>query len=217
VVPSAPKPPSRDEKQDIFSAEPSSACGSPEALDREIRRLCSELSERDLALGILAENARKTEVWRRLGYASEAQYARERVGVSLSSLKARRILAARSARVPALALALASGRLGYEASYLLSRVVTTSTAEEWIRRAEARTIKHLREEVEAAELLIRMQQRRDQPPLDERSLEELFELERCIVSGEPSERAATRAAETSASGQISGPREAPAGAQLLGR
>ena len=85
---------------------------------------------------------------------------------------------------PELATALASGRVGYEAAYLLSRVVTPATVGEWIRRAELRTVKHLREEVEAAELLIRMGLGRDQPPLDDRSLEELFELERCILSGE---------------------------------
>ena len=50
---------------------------APETLDREIRRLCSELSAHDLALGIVAESARKAEVWRRLGFATEAQYARE--------------------------------------------------------------------------------------------------------------------------------------------
>jgi hypothetical protein len=157
---------------------------TPEALDREIRRLCAELSERDLALGIVAGGARKAEVWRRLGFATEAQYARERVGVSLSSLKAKRILAGRAARVPDLATALSSGRIGYEAAYLLSRVVTPRTVEEWIHRAEQRTVKHLREEVGAAELLIRMGLGRDQSPLDEASLEPLFELERRIVSGE---------------------------------
>jgi hypothetical protein len=156
----------------------------PEALDREIRRLCSELSAHDLALGIVAESARKAEVWRRLGFATETQYARERVGVSLSSLKAKRILAARAARVPELGVALASGRIGYEAAYLLSRIVTPVTVEEWIGRAERRTVKHLREEVEAAELLIRMGQGRDQAPLDEACLAELFELERSIVSGD---------------------------------
>jgi hypothetical protein len=56
--------------------------------------------------------------------------------------------------------------------------------EEWIRRAEQRTVKHLREEVEAAELLIRMGQERDQLPLDEQGLDELLELERSIVSGD---------------------------------
>ena len=67
---------------------------------------------------------------------------------------------------------------------MLSRVATPATVGEWIRRGERRTVKHLREEVEAAELLIRAGEGRDQAPLDERSLDELFELERCIVSGD---------------------------------
>jgi len=187
---------------------------SAEVLDRELRRLCSELSERDLALGIVAESARKAEVWRRLGFATETQYARERLGVSLSSLKAKRILAARAARVPELAAALSSGRVGYEAAYLLSRVVTPKTAEEWLRRAERRTVKHLREEIEAAELLIRMGREPDQRPLDEPCLDALFELERCIVSGDWVGRArdawAGEAAQSKARGasQMSGGRKA---------
>jgi hypothetical protein len=173
-----------------FVPEDGDATGSvassmgPEALDREIRRLCSELSKHDLALGIVAESARRAEVWRRLGFATEAQYARERVGVSLSSLKAKRILAARASRVPELAGALSSGRVGYEAAYLLSRVVTPRTAEPWIRRAEQRTVKHLREDVEAAELLMRVAREREPLPLDEDCLDELFELERWIMSGD---------------------------------
>jgi hypothetical protein len=205
---------------------------TPEALDRAIRRLCSELSRRDLALGIVAESARKAEVWRRLGFATEAQYARERVGVSLSSLKAKRILAARTGRVPELATALSSGRLGYEAAYLLSRVVTPKTADEWIRRAERRTVKNLREEVDAAELLIRMGLGRDQSPLDDQSLEPLFELERCMASGdlfgragdtkagdcserEPAE--ADERAERWHTGQMSGVRRAARLVQRFGR
>ncbi|HVR20054.1 MAG TPA: HNH endonuclease signature motif containing protein, partial [Polyangiaceae bacterium] len=158
--------------------------GSPESIDRELLRLCSELSDRDLVLGILAERARKADVWRRLGFATELQYVRERVGVSLSCLKAKRILASRAARMPELATALSSGRIGYESAYLLSRVVTPTTAEQWIRRAEQRTVKHLREEVDAAELLIRMGDGREQLPLDEQNLDTLFELERSIVSGD---------------------------------
>jgi hypothetical protein len=156
----------------------------PELIDRELRRLCSQLSARDLALGLLADSAHKAEVWRRLGFATELSYVRERLGVSLSCLKAKRILASRAARVPELAAALSSGRIGYEAAYLLSRVVTHATANEWIARAERRTVKHLRQEVEAAELLIRMGNGREQRPLDEQSLEILFELERGIVSGD---------------------------------
>jgi hypothetical protein len=86
--------------------------------------------------------------------------------------------------VPQLAEALSRGRVGYEVAYLLSRVVTPATVEAWLRRAEQRTVKHLREEVEAAELLIRVGQGRDQLPLDEESLDALFELERCIVGGD---------------------------------
>jgi hypothetical protein len=195
----------------------------PEALDREIRRLCSELSERDLALGIVAESARKVEVWRRLGFASEAQYARERVGVSLSSLKAKRILAARAGRVPELATALSSGRVGYESAYLLSRVVAPKTVDEWLRRAEGRTVKHLRQEVEAAELLIRMGLGRDQLPLDEQSLDTLFELERSIVSGDLFGRTSNAWAgddtkgEARGGGQISGGRRQARFARRFGR
>jgi hypothetical protein len=172
------------ERRSVVEKHPSSPPRTPPALDREIRRLCTELAERDLALGILAERAKKAEVWRRLGFVSEAQYARERVGVSLSSLKSKRILAGRTKRLPELASALSSGRLGYEAAYQLSRIATPSTVREWIRRAEQRTVKHLREEVEAAELMIRMSRRRHQSPFEEQELERLFELERSIVSGE---------------------------------
>ncbi|HEX6767624.1 MAG TPA: hypothetical protein VF103_19125 [Polyangiaceae bacterium] len=181
---------------------------TPEALDREIGRLCSDLSERDLALGIVAERARKAEVWRRLGFSSEAQYARERVGVSLSSLKAKRILAARGARVPELAEALATGRIGYEAAYLLSRIVTPGTAGDWIRRAERRTVKHLREEVEAAELLVRLGLGREQAPLEASELEPLTELERCIASGELLEQTEVASPDAPFVGQISGTRRA---------
>jgi hypothetical protein len=181
----------------------------PEVLDQSIRGFCAELSERDLALGIVAESAQKAEVWRRLGYATEVQYARERVGLSLSSLKAKRALAARSARVPELADALASGRVGYESAYLLSRVVTRETVEDWLCRAERRTVKHLREEVEAAELLIRLEQGLDQRPIAEQSLHELFELERSIVSGDWVEGHATS--------QTSGTVSARGGLRKFGR
>jgi hypothetical protein len=186
-----------------------SACA--EVIDRELRRLCAELSERDLALGLLADSAHKADVWRRLGFATELSYVRERLGVSLSCLKAKRILASRAARVPELAAALSKGRIGYEAAYLLSRVVTQATCEEWIARAEQRTVKHLREEVEAAELLIRMGNGREQRPLDEQSLDLLLELERAIVSGDwvgrdrDSWAGQSARSETPNASQISGP------------
>jgi hypothetical protein len=100
-------------------------------------------------------------------------------------------------------------------------VVTPATVAEWILRAEQRTVKHLREEVEVAELLIRMGQGRDPWPLDEQSLDELFELERCIVSGDFLEgRAVNPPAGDVANaprGQISGGRRAARVRQRFGR
>ena len=172
------------ERRGDGSAACSRANDHAEALDREIRRLCAELSERDLALGILAESARKADVWRRLGFATEVQYARERLGVSLSSLKAKRILASRAARVPELATALSNGRVGYEAAYLLSRVVTPSDGRgmDPSRRATHRKAPERRGGSSGAP--DSHGRTREQLPLDEQSLDMLFELERGIVSGD---------------------------------
>jgi hypothetical protein len=92
---------------------------------------------------------------------------------------------------------------------LLSRVVTPVTVNDWLRRAEQRTVKHLRQEVETAELLIRMGQGRDQRPLDEESLEASFELERCIVSGDWLEERT--------GGQMSGASSRGGGSRKFGR
>jgi hypothetical protein len=60
------------------------------ALDAHIRGLCQELAARDLLFGALAERFWKSDGWRRRGFASETQYASERLGVSLSSIKTKR-------------------------------------------------------------------------------------------------------------------------------
>ncbi len=61
----------------------------PVALDRQIRALADELTQRELSLGNTALRLFDADGWRRLGYASAAQYARERVGLSYSALKSR--------------------------------------------------------------------------------------------------------------------------------
>ncbi len=187
---------------------------APEELDRELRRLCAELSERDLALGVVAERARRAEVWRRLGFVSEEHYARERLGVSLSSLKSKRALAVRAARLPELKSALLSGAIGYEAAHLLSRIATRASVGAWIERAGARTIKHLREEVELAELLVRFGHGPDQPPPDDEMMQRFFAIERSIAVGEmPDVASLIEALEPR---QMSGCRQTRA-AQALGR
>ncbi len=159
-------------------------------LDREIRGSCADLAQRDLMLGLAMDRARANVLWLRLGFTSEAHYVRERIGLSLSSLKAKRALAVRAVDMPAIAAALSGGIIGYEAAYLVSRVATPVTVEAWVARARERTVKHLREEVEAAELFGRFGLGREVWPPDDATMTEFFELERRIVSGEVFEQVA---------------------------
>ena len=129
-----------------------------EALDAHIVALSGELAGRDLLLGDLARRFWEANGWCRLGYASVHQYARERVGLSHSSIDQRMRLSRRAARLPQVAEALVTGRVGFEAANLVARVAAPRTVEAWLTRASQRTVKHLREEVEIAELLARLSQ-----------------------------------------------------------
>jgi hypothetical protein len=161
------------------------AIGStPRELDAEIRRCCALLAARDLEIGRLCRVMFERKAWYQLGYASEGQYARERVGVSLSSLRHRCTLARRADRLPALAAALESGAIGYEATLLIGRVATPETVDPWIARARVRTLKHLREEVGAVELRMRLGDGGPFPPPEEAELEDVAALERAALSGE---------------------------------
>src|SRR5690606_35275714 len=64
-------------------------------LDARVRELTAALTRRDLELGRLAEWLQKADAWRRLGFASEAHYVRERMGVSHTQWKLKRLLARR--------------------------------------------------------------------------------------------------------------------------
>jgi hypothetical protein len=72
--------------------------------------------------------------------------------------------------MPAVAVALEGREIGFEAAMLVIRIATPSTAEAWIVRASERTVKLLREEVDAAELTIGLGGSRDQLPPDEEAL-----------------------------------------------
>lgn len=153
-------------------------------LDAEVQRLAEELAKRDLRIGELFEQLRRANGWRRLGWATEAQYARERVGVSYSSLKSRRTLSRRAAALPALAEALAQARIGYEAAMLVGRVARPETAAAWVARAEGRTLKHLREEVDAVEMVASVTGDASAlVPPDEATMEAYFAIETYVLSG----------------------------------
>ena len=117
--------------------------GDAEFIDAQLRWVAGELAQRDLVLGQLAEVFWTLGGWRRLGFAMESQYARERLGMSLSAVKAKRSLARRTRELPHLADAMKARDLGYEAARLVASVASRDTVESWVERARERTVKHL--------------------------------------------------------------------------
>jgi hypothetical protein len=167
----------------------------PEAIDAKLRELARELASREVAFGRALDAFFSADGWRRLGYASAAQYARERLGTSLSSVKAKRWLAKRLGELRLLADALERGELGYEAARLVARVATRATVEAWVTRATERTLRHLREEIDAAELLASWSEGASVLPPSNAEVQRVEDLERAVVTG-----------------QVSAPPASPAGA-----
>ena len=159
------------------------AAHDPVALDADLRRLAAELARKDLSIGRLAEAFWKADGWRRIGYATESQYARERLGCSLSSMKAKRGLARRVDKLPRLALAIEARELGYEAARLVAVVAVPETEEAWVARARERTVRHLREEVDAVQMLGRLSGRRAMLPPSDGTMNRIATVESTIVSG----------------------------------
>jgi hypothetical protein len=152
-------------------------------MDAQLRRVAAELVRRDVVLGELAESFWTADGWRRLGYATKSQYARERLGMSLSSVKAKRALARRARALPRLREAVDARELGYEAARLVASVASPETTDAWVERARERTVKHLREETDAAQLLGRVGVDATMTPPNEATMVKLAALKRRIVSG----------------------------------
>jgi hypothetical protein len=156
---------------------------SSRELDHHARALCDALARNELEVSRLVLSFHRADGWRRLGYASETQYARERLGISVSSLLARRSLAFRLEKLPAIAAALGSGQIGVEAALQLVRVATEQSEAAWLERARRRTIKHLKEEVAAALTAVRWSGERECLPPQEAEMAEFHALEQAVVSG----------------------------------
>jgi hypothetical protein len=156
--------------------------GSDE-LDGNVRDLTRALARHELELSRRVLRFHRADGWRRLGYATETQYARERLGLSRSSLLAKRALALRLEKLPRVAAALGVGQIGVEAAWQVVRVATPRTEAVWVERARQRTIKHLREEVAAALIAVRLSGEVDCPPPAEVELAAFHELEQAVVSG----------------------------------
>jgi hypothetical protein len=156
---------------------------SAHELDGVLRELSRSLSRHELELSRLVLQFHRADGWRRLGYASEAQYASERLGMSRSSFVARRALALRLEKLPRVAEALGAGQLGVEAAVQVVRVAALGTEAAWVERAQQRTIKHLREEVAAALIAVRLSGAADCPPPVEAEMGAFHELEQAVLSG----------------------------------
>jgi hypothetical protein len=152
-------------------------------LDAALRGLSRSLSRHELELSQRVLQFHRADGWRRLRYASEAQYARERLGISRSSFVARRALALRLEKLPRVAEALGAGQLGVEAALQAVRVATPGTEAAWVERAQQRTIKHLREEVAAALVAVRLSGEANCLPPVDAEMSAFHELEQAVVSG----------------------------------
>jgi hypothetical protein len=158
----------------------------PEAVDRQLREFSRELVGREVAFGRALDAFFAADGWRRLGYATAAQYARERLGTSLSSIKAKRRLVKRLGQLRFLADAVDRGELGYEAARLVAEVATGDTVEGWVTRASERTLRHLREEIDSAELLARWSENTAVLPPSDAEVRRVEDLERAVVTGQMS-------------------------------
>jgi len=159
----------------------------PIELDGAIRALATDLAAKDAVVGDLARRIFDANGWRRLGYATEQQYAHERVGCSLASLRGRMTLSRRGKQLPAVLDALAAKTIGYEHAALVARVATPSTVDAWIARAKERTTRFLREEVEAVEMMARVSghpEILDHGPPDAETLEATKALRRSVLTGD---------------------------------
>lgn len=171
------------------------------AVDEHVRDLSRALARHELEVSRLVLRFHRAGGWRRLGYATETQYARERLGASVSSLRARRALALRLEALPQVAAALGSGQIGVEAALQVARVATARSQAAWVERARQRTVKHLKEEVAAALVAIRHSGERNCPPPADGALVAYHELERAVVSGRVCREAAQPVSSEAAVGQ----------------
>ncbi len=130
---------------------------------------------------------------------SEARPARATIMATVSVT-----LAARVRALPEIREAVSVGRLGFETAGMVARVAGRGNVEAWIARAETRTVKHLREEIEAVEMLARVSGARviEGPP-DEDLVEELRDVERSALESASAEGGGQRPREEGA-GQMSG-------------
>ena len=120
----------------------------PEARLAELARAGGPLRR---ALAALSGKMVACRGWERLGYARPGDYARERLGLSASSLQEWARVDDRLARLPRLEAALVSGLLPWSKVRLLARFVAPEDEASWIAHAGPRSVRRLEREVRAVD------------------------------------------------------------------
>lgn len=159
----------------VTPEEETAGADDVEGLDRALRDLAAELTRRDLRLGELAMELGPGQ--------GTDEFFRETLGLAPSSMAARVALARRVERPPKTRAATLAGTLGFESATLLARVASPETEGLWLDRAIISTTKIFREQVDAAELLARVEGRslRGLRPPSSDQLEAARELERRVL------------------------------------
>jgi hypothetical protein len=154
-------------------------------LDALMRRLCARLASRDLLFGRHASDFFREARWKKLGYGTDRQYCRERLGMSRSAVWRRIRLARQCAVLPGVGEALSSMDIGFETACLVAGVATPATEAAWLDRARRRTFKHLRQEVQAVQVEARLSGRGgDLAPPTDAQIRDFEELERHVLTGD---------------------------------
>jgi hypothetical protein len=128
--------------------------GGAAELDGQIRALLALEEDLDGRLAKVLADMAERGAWSRLRFAGIGHYAEERLGVSRTSAEDR-VRAARSLRqFPHLRAAFEAGRIGFEATLLILRIlgrgrVSPDIERAWVARAEEATVKRLRDEARA--------------------------------------------------------------------
>jgi len=165
-------------------------------IDKQLRELAATLACRDVELGRLAVSVLDRGIWETLGYVSFDHYCGERIGLAPSGIATRVALVRRLTQLSAVEAALIEGRIGYEAAALIARVSGTTNEVAWVARAEHLTVKLLREELDAVELLARVDcvAVEQLGPPDAETLADMHAVERGViatVAGHPGQMSVT--------------------------
>ena len=119
-------------------------------IDDYLRRLASQGSRSRRLLGRLCRTLLRRRAYHRLGFARLSDYTRERLGVSASEVRGLAAVSDRLEQLPTVADAFESGKISWSKVRLLVAVCTRETEEGWLELARIRTVRSLKQAIEAA-------------------------------------------------------------------